>query len=354
MRKRRSIRLWAVFASVIFAVLCITALLIFAVAYLLYRNGILAEHKESPMIPIFFLILLSALIAMVLFCLVAQFILRPIRRFTEATKEVAKGNFNVTMEEASRVDEVRELTHYFNQMTQELAGTETLRTDFVVNVSHEFKTPLAAIEGYATLLQDNELSKEEWEEYTHMIIDSSRELSTLAENILNLSRLENQEVLLDKKMFRLDEQIREVIVLLEPKWGKKEIELEIDLAKARFYSNKSLLRQVWLNLIDNAIKFTPESGHIRIQLSRRHGCFIVEIQDDGKGIAPADQTHIFEKFYQVSKARKDHGNGLGLALVKRIVELCQGTVKVQSEPGKGSTFTVSLPAEEPAPLPEQW
>lgn len=347
MKQKRFPSLWVIFAVITFFVLLFTAFIIACIAITLFRLGFLAEYTETPLIPISFLLILSVIFGMVLFLFVGRIILQPIKQFSEASKEVAKGNFTIKLQENSKIKEVQDMAYSFNLMVQELSGIETLRTDFVTNVSHEFKTPLAAIEGYATLLQDKDMTDAERDEYAKMIIDSSRQLSTLTENILNLSRLENQEVVLDRKAFRLDEQIREAILLLENRWSEKNIELMVDLAKTSYIGNKNLLRQVWVNLFDNAVKFTPENGCIQIRLFRGENGITVTIADSGRGIEPAQLTHIFDKFYQADKARKETGNGLGLALVKRIVDLCGGEVKVSSQMGQGSGFTVTLPDTVP-------
>lgn len=343
MRKMRFASLWMAFAAITFFILLATALIMSVLAVFLFRFGYFSTHRGGPLVPILFLLILSAIVGASMFLLVGRIFIRPIRQLSEAAKEIAKGNFKISIEENNRIQEVNELASNFNLMVHELSGIETLRTDFVTNVSHEFKTPLSAIEGYATLLQDKTASDNERMEYTHMIIDSTRQLSTLAENILSLSRLENQEALLDKSVFRLDEQIRESILLLESKWAEKGIELVVDLEKANYIGSKNLLKQVWVNLLDNAIKFTPENGQVEVSLSIQENEITISIKDSGRGIESEEISHIFDKFYQSDKARKETGNGLGLALVKRIVDLSGGVIMVTSQYGTGSEFTVRLP-----------
>lgn len=271
-------------------------------------------------------------------------ILRPITRLSKAMESVAEGNFHVQMDPSHHVTEVRELALNFNKMVRELGSIETLRTDFVVNVSHEFKTPLAAIEGYATLLQDESLSSAERQEYTQIIIESARQLSTLTGNVLRLSKLENQEILTDQVPYRLDEQLRQAVILLEPQWEEKNLDVQVDLERTEYCGNAQVMLQVWLNLLGNAVKFTPPGGRIRIKLEREDGGLYVTIADSGVGMSPQVQEHIFDKFYQGDVARERSGNGLGLALVKRILDLSGGRVQVESRPGEGSTFTVFLKA----------
>lgn len=343
MKKGPPPKLWIYFIWIVFAILLLTTVTMACIIVFLYRFNLLKPESGSPFSAFLFILLISIVIGTTISLFVARQIIRPITRLSKAAAEVAKGNFNVHLNEEEQVKEIGELAHSFNVMVQELSGIETLRNDFVVNVSHEFKTPIAAIEGYATLLQDQELSPSERHEYTQMIIDSSHQLATLSGNILRLSRLENQEVLLEKEIFRLDEQIRQAVLFLEPKWSFKNLDLQIELDKCNYHGNQALLMQVWLNLIENAIKFTPPEGSILLRLFQQNKSIVTEICDTGCGMEVSIQKNIFDKFYQGDSARKAEGNGLGLALVKRIVELCGGMISVESTKGKGSIFRVILP-----------
>ena len=218
------------------------------------------------------------------------------------------------------------------------------RSDFVANVSHEFKTPIASIEGYATLLQDHRLSPEKHDHYVEIIIENSRRLSNLSSSILMLSKLENQEVIPNKTVYRLDEQLRKVILMLEGKWEPKNIEFDMELPRKLYYGSERLLEQVWSNIIDNAIKHSPENSTIHVFMNTTDDAVEVIVTDHGEGMTEDVQKHIFEKFYQGDPSRKSEGNGLGLPLAKRIVELCNGRITVTSAPGEGSAFTVRLPA----------
>jgi signal transduction histidine kinase len=290
------------------------------------------------------LLVISVVIGTSVSLFVARKFLKPIVMFSQAIREVGKGNFSIRLNENEKIKEVRELTHNFNFMVNELSCVEALRNDFVDNVSHEFRTPISAINGYATLLQDKTLSEAERDEYVKLIIDSSRQLTTLSTNILNLSKLENQDAVIDKTDFRLDEQIREIVLLLENNWNSKNLCLDIDLEYTVFTGNKELLALVWFNLIENAIKYTPDGGAVEIRLHKSNDNVVVEIADTGMGINQSEIHRIFDKFYQGDRARSETGNGIGLALVLRIVNLCKGKIDVQSVPGKGSVFIVSLPA----------
>ncbi len=345
MRRKNYSQLWLFFALIVFAIMFATAVIMSFLAYLLFQMGHLNQSNGNPLVPIIFLLFMSVMIGTSISFFVAQKILRPITKFSKVTDEVAKGNFNIRMDESGHIEEIRNLTRKFNMMVQELSSIETLRNDFVVNVSHEFKTPIAAIEGYATLLQDGTLSEDERNEYTQMIIDSSRQLATLSHNILNLSKLENQEVILEKESYRLDEQIRQAVLMLEPEWSLKELDLQIDLIKTHYFGNERLLMQVWMNMIGNAIKFTPRGGKIGIHLFEKETSLVIKISDTGIGMDDSIIKHIFDKFYQGDAARKADGNGLGLALAKRIVDLCNGNIMVESKIGTGTVFTVILPVK---------
>lgn len=269
----------------------------------------------------------------------------PITCLGKAMKEVAGGNFHVAMQSDSKLKEVRDIYESFNRMVKELGNTETLQTDFISSVSHEFKTPINAIEGYASLLQDHHQSPEEQETYIEKILFNTRRLSTLTGNILLLSKINNQSIRPQRTVFRLDEQIRQAIVALEQKWTEKNIDFDVELDKVTYSGYESLLLHVWSNLIDNAIKFDPPGGMICLRLRQADDEAVFTIDDNGPGIAPEEQERIFHKFYQSDSSREMSGNGLGLALVKQIVEFSGGTVSVENLPEAGCRFTVRLPMQ---------
>lgn len=341
-------RLSVMFSLLILLTLTITIIFSALLTFFLIRVGILVQQNRG----IVFLVI--AIVSIFAGTIISNFAgrhpLSAIIAMSNATQEVAKGNFEVTLDENSHIKELRNMAHNFNLMTKELAGTELLRTDFVENVSHEFKTPLSAIEGYATLLQKKNLSDEKRQAYTKKILHNTKRLSTLTSNILLLSRLENQEIGIQKEHFCLDEQIREILLLLEDKWTEKELDLEIDLDAADYYGNKDLLAHVWQNILSNAIRFAPSNGVIRIVLRKEtdaseNNYFKVSIADNGIGMNKEVIKRIFEKFYQGDSSRSSQGNGLGLALANRIVVLHHGIITVSSKEGKGSTFTVTLPLQ---------
>lgn len=298
------------------------------------------------MYPLTFILLGSVVVGAIAAGFLAKWLFDPIAGLGKAMDRVAAGNFSVRVETKSGFRQIRDIYANFNLMARELEATEILQTDFVSNVSHEFKTPINAIEGYATLLQGAGQTEAEREEYTGRILLSTRRLSELVGNILLLSRLDNRAIQSRRTSFSLDEQIRQVIILLEPKWSKKDIDFDVDMEEIAWQGDESLLMQVWSNLIDNAVKFDPEGGLVRIRLFRREGQAVFTIDDSGPGIEPEKQKHIFDKFYQADSSHKEEGNGLGLALVERILGLCGGSITVENLPGGGCRFTVLLPEEE--------
>lgn len=267
----------------------------------------------------------------------------PMMKLGDAMRKVAGGDFTVRLDCTSKIRDVREVYGSFNTMVKELGNTETLQTDFVSNVSHEFKTPINAIEGYASLLQDSQLTDEQKNAYIDKIIFNTRRLSDLVGNILLLSKVNNQTISLKASTFRLDEQVRQSILALESKWEKKEIEFDIDLDEIEYTGYENLLSHVWLNLIDNAVKFSPQNGQIRIRLKQLAGSVTFSIWDNGLPIPEADIDRIFNKFYQGDNSHAAEGNGLGLALVRKIVAAEQGTINVTSSEDAGTEFVVALP-----------
>lgn len=267
----------------------------------------------------------------------------PMMKLGDAMRKVADGDFSVRLDCTSRIRDVREVYDSFNTMVKELGNTETLQTDFVSNVSHEFKTPINAIEGYASLLQDNQLTDEQKNAYIDKIIFNTRRLSDLVGNILLLSKVNNQTISPKASTFRLDEQVRQSILALESKWEKKDIEFDIDLDEVEYTGFENLLSHVWLNLIDNAVKFSPQNGQIRIRLKQLDGSVTFSIWDNGLPIPEADIGRIFSKFYQGDNSHASEGNGLGLALVRKIVSAEQGAISVSSSEDAGTEFIVTLP-----------
>lgn len=343
MNKKPHSKLWLFFTGIIFATIFVVFILIAAIWFLLFQLNLIQIDPGTAHIPIVVLSLGSVLLGTIIALFVGKMMIRPIQNMIDAFDELSRGNFSVKIPTNEKVAEIREMAQHFNAMAYDLSHIETLRSDFVANVSHEFKTPIAAIEGYAMLLQNPNLTQEKRSHYIEIILDNSRRLSNLSSNILTLSKLENQEMIVDNREFRLDEQIRKSILLLEGKWSAKNIEFDIDLPKQMYYGSEPLLAQVWSNILDNAIKHSPAGGIIHVNIHPVNKGLTVSIADCGEGMTEEVQRHIFEKFYQGDNSHKAEGNGLGLALVKRIVELCHGAILVQSTPGQGTTFSVTLP-----------
>ena len=341
--KKPHSKLWLYFTVLVFATILVTFLLFFAVWLLLFEVGIISESPIERHIPILVFSIGSLLIGVTIAMFVGKLIIVPIQNISNAFGELSRGNFSVKVSENERIAEIREISQRFNAMTFDLSHIETLRNDFVVNVSHEFKTPIAAIEGYATLLQDPSLSHERQEHYIEKIQDNTSKLSTLTSNVLMLSKLENRQTVPQYSEYRLDEQIRKVILRLENKWSEKQLEFDLKLPLQIYYGCEQLLEQVWSNIIDNAIKHSPNGGIIHVSLKKGENYVNVLISDHGKGMSEETQKHIFEKFYQGDSSRKSEGNGLGLALVKRILDLCDCKAEVKSAVGEGAAFTITLP-----------
>ncbi len=295
-------------------------------------------------IPIFvWAILFSVVVGGAITKFITRSFIDPITQLGKAMKEVSDGNFQVTAQCRSRLKEVNDIYDSFNLMVKELGATETLQTDFISNVSHEFKTPINAIEGYASLLQDHQQSQAEQDVYIEKILFNTHRLSTLTGNILLLSKINNQSIHPQRTVFRLDEQVRQAIVALEQKWTEKGIDFDVELDKISYSGYESLLIHVWSNLIDNAIKFDPHGGMIALRLWQEEGFAVFTIDDNGPGVTPEDQERVFHKFYQSDSSRVMDGNGLGLPLVKKIVEFSGGTVTLENLPAAGCRFTVRLP-----------
>ena len=289
------------------------------------------------------LIVISVIVGSIVTSYVSKYFFNPIKKLRKAMALVADGDFSVRLETKSTSNEVKEIYAGFNMMAQELASTEILQSDFVSNVSHEFKTPINAIEGYTTLLQGCDGLDAEQREYVEKILFNTKRLSTLVGNILLLSKIENQSIQTKQACFRLDEQIRQSIVALEPSWLRNEIEFDVDLELTEYTGSENLMIHVWNNLIDNAIKFSPKGGTVTIRLYNNAPRICFTVENEGNGLSEEARKHIFDKFYQEDSSHKEEGNGLGLALVKRIITIAGGEISAQNTQ-QGCRFTVILPS----------
>lgn len=269
---------------------------------------------------------------------------RPVEIISNAVNRVAQGDFDVQIDSSKFKNEMKDLAADLNKMIKELKSIEVMRSDFVSNVSHEFRAPLSSIQGYVTLLSNPDISDAQRTEYFSKLSESTRQLTGLVDNVLKLSRLESQNIVSETKAFSLDEQLRRAVLIFEQQWQQKNIWLDLDLPKCEYNGNEELLNQMWVNLIGNAIKFTDENGEIGVSIDNSQKDFVVvTVSDNGVGMTEDVKAHIFEKFYQADTSRKAEGNGLGLALVKTVADLMNAVVTVESELGKGSKFTVKLP-----------
>lgn len=293
--------------------------------------------------------LLSLLLAVMISVAIERTIVKPMRSMTWHMGELAKGDFSIRMPPNERIEinEAKQFTKSFNKAAEELSGIEIMRANFISDFSHEFRTPIASISGFAQLLRDQNLSEEEREEYLNIIIDESKRLSNLSEDILNLSRMESSSILTNVSTVDVAEGLRRSIAIVEPNADEKSIAINVDIDETELVGNADYLSQLWTNILQNAVKFTPKGGSIKISLknsqAQKTKSVTCTISDDGCGMDESTRTHLFERFYQGDTSHAQEGNGLGLALCKRIVDLHGGTIRVISAPGKGSTFVVTLP-----------
>lgn len=270
---------------------------------------------------------------------------KPTQEISNATKTIAQGDFSVRLIPKSiygKYDEYDEIRENINKMASELEKSEMLKTDFISNISHELKTPLAIIQNYATLMQEPNIDEAERQEYAKTLLEASKRLTNLVTDILKLSKLENQNITPEKEEIRLEDSLAEAIIHFEELIEKKELELDVNLSEKTIVSIPSYLDIIWNNLISNAIKFTEKGGKISVSLRNAGEKAVIKISDTGCGISKEIGMRIFDKFYQGDTSHSQEGNGLGLALVKRIIDIIGGEISVESEVGKGSTFTIIL------------
>ena len=325
------------------------SMLLFCGSYAgLYFLQIQTSSVVYTVLSMFTYVVVTSLVTCVFFALFRRYvIMRPVRRLCQAAQQVAAGDFSVRlspMRRDGKKDEFEVLFEDFNTMAEELSSTEMLKNDFISNVSHELKTPLSVIQNYATILQSDDLTEAERKEYSQRIGQAAGRLSTLVTNILQVNRLENQKIKPACKPFNLSEALSRCILNYDTLLEEKDIDLEVDFDQNLILnSDEELLDMVWNNLLSNAVKFTPEGGRIRIQMCRVGSAAEVTVADSGCGMDQETMRHIFDKFYQGDTSHATQGNGLGLALARRIVDLLGGTISVESTPEMGSAFTVRFP-----------
>jgi len=329
----------------VFATMFLSTMFVALIFLLFIWVGIISPNEDRIATLIIFIMLPSGIISSLLAALGFRKSLHHIDTFQDGMEEIRKGNYSVRVSESSMNERVRHLAENFNLMAHELSSVEALKSDFIGSFSHEFKTPITSIKGFAKLLKNPALSEEERKDYLDIIITESERLSRLASSTLDITKVENMESVAEKTKYRLDEQMRECTLLLEPRWNKKDLTVNAELEEVVFDGNEDLMRQVWINLIDNAVKFTQEKGRISVSLFAAHGNAIATISDNGCGMDENTQKRMFDKFFQADPSRSTEGNGVGLSLVKKIVSISEGEIRVKSTPGKGTCMTVILPLE---------
>ena len=337
---RYSLRTKLYYWLIVFVVVLLSFVGIFSLASYLEERQILRDLSVLTLVS---LTTVSTVICGFVSYFVGRRILTPMVKLSAASKEVAKGNYDVRVSDSSKMEEVQTTFRNFNAMVKELGSIATLSNDFAANVSHEFKTPLAAVEGYAMLLQDPTLTEEERQEYIEQILSSVRRLTELVGNILLLSKLENKSLAEAYTTFSLDEQIRWAVVSLQSLWMQTNLTIDADLDTVSIRASEGLLFHVWSNLLSNAVKFSHQGDTLELRLLEQKECVVFTLRDQGCGMSPEVRDRIFEKFYQADPSHKNAGYGLGLPMVKRIVELSEGVIEVESREGQGSLFRVILP-----------
>lgn len=345
-KPRSRIRLSLMISVFVFCVILTAILVSFGLANLLAYTGIIItiNEKTAPLTIFIFMGVVSLIVGLITALLSGIIPLKPMSKLIDRTNALASGNFKVRLPPSKFtrvIPSLEDVTNSFNKLAEELENTQMLRRDFINNFSHEFKTPIVSIAGFAKLLKKGNLTEEQRTEYLEIIEQESLRLSTMATNVLHLTKVENQAILTDITEFNLSEQLRNSILLLEPKWVNKDIEFDLAFNEHSIRANEELLKQVWINLIDNAIKYTDKKIEIRIDKNKHNT--VVSILNTGSSISEDKLERIFDKFYQADESHSSEGNGIGLALAKRIVELHKGKIAVSSE-NNITIFTVSIPS----------
>ena len=352
MSKKPGKRRWSLtllYSTAFFLIQLAAVLITAALSFLLTKLGVLDNlgiPRNSGFAMLIVMLLISVLVGSVVAIGTVKIPLRPFNRLINNINRLAEGDFSARMHYSKAMGGnpvFRELSESFNAMAEELENTQMLRSDFINNFSHEFKTPIVSIAGFAKLLRRGNLTDAQKEEYLAIIEEESLRLAAMATNVMNLTKVENQTILTDLTTFNLSEQIRACVLLLEEKWSRKELDLDLEFPEYTIRANEELLKQVWINLLDNAIKFTPYGGTITVHIRPDgNGRLLTSVTNTGSTIPERDISRIFQKFYQGDTSHATRGNGVGLAIVRRIVELHHGAVWVESQ-NDVTTFTVALP-----------
>lgn len=346
-RKHR-IGLSLLMAALFFVLQLVAVVLAVILMLLLIRMGLIPDVHENALSVVdvlLFMGLISLIAGAILAVIASKYYMQPVNRFINQMNRLAAGDFSARVRfkgPISRHPSVQEIQHSFNTAAGELEQTEMLRSDFINNFSHEFKTPIVSIAGFAKLLRRGNLTDEQREEYLQIIEEESLRLSNMATSVLDLTKIENQTILTDVTRYNLSEQLRSAVLLLERKWEKKQLEFELRLGEIEINANEELLKHVWINLLDNAVKFAEDYSTIDIFAEVRGNAVLVEISNMGKPIPPESIRRIFQKFYQADESHSSEGSGVGLAIVKKVTDLHGGAVTARCGNGM-TTFSVELP-----------
>ena len=351
MKKKKSFFKSFTFRTILacFNGLLFSAIIILLLIFILRRLNIINGNVNGVFGPIG-TIMIFLITSIIVGTLISSFFLnritKPYKEITQAIKKIEAGYYQVQIEEIKNLEDdssINDFIRSFNQMAKKLSETETLSADFISNVSHEFKTPLMTIQGYVSLLNDDTLSSVDRKKYIDIIIDATNKLTNLTSNILKISKIENNKVEINNKEYNLSEQLRETIILLEASWEKKNINFDLTLPECIIVNDEELLEQVWMNIISNAVKFSDVGGTINVYLSFDNDYVTVVVEDHGVGMDENTISHIFDKFYQGDKSHSQEGNGLGMSLVKNILDLCKGDIEIKSSIGNGTTILITIP-----------
>lgn len=345
--QKHRLALTILYSGVIICVQFVALLIASVVLYIFMRLGILTDiGSEGNVIRwLLFIIVINIIVCIVVAALTSNIPLTPINRIINQLNTLAAGNYKTRLEFGKPIRNhptFVELTNSFNTMAQELENTEVLRSDFINNFSHEFKTPIVSVAGFAKLLRRGNLSEEQTQEYLAIIEEEAVHLADMATNVLNLTKVENQTILSDVSEYNLSEQIRSCVLMLENKWSRKNLSLDLQFDEYKINGSEELLKHVWTNLLDNAIKFSPPTGELVLRIEESYDSIFVSVTNFGSEIPVEKQDKIFNKFYQADESHASAGNGIGLAIVKQVVDLHNGKISVESADSK-TTFMVSLP-----------
>ena len=345
--KKQRLSLTFSLASIVVAMLAIAFSFSMLAVWVLLETGIAIDEGflVDALIILFIFIGISILVFFVVFLMLGKIPLKPVNQLINEMNRLSNGDFSARLHFGkilSKHKTFKEIEQSFNELACELENTEMLRGDFVNNFSHEFKTPIVSISGLAKLVNKGNLTDEQKKAYLLAIEEESLRLANMATNVLNLTKVENQNILTDVKKINISEQIRTCVLLLENQWTKKNIDLSLEFDEYEIEANEELLKQVFINLLDNAIKFSPENETVSVEIADEGTVVSVNIKNGGKGIPKENQSKIFNKFYQADESHATKGNGIGLAIVKKIITLHNGHIGVKSKDGE-TVFTVKLP-----------